>query len=340
MSQHVLVTGGAGYIGSVLTPMLMEAGHRVTVIDRLFFGRQTLPADGPNLKVIRDDIRTMDGSRLKGVDAVIDLAAISNDPAGELIQDKTWQINHAGRARVCKLAKEAGVKRYILPSSCSVYGFQEGMLDEKSSTNPLTTYAEANLKAEEDVLPLADDKYCVTVIRQATVYGDSPRMRFDLAINGMTKGFLAKGKIPILRDGTQWRPMVHVRDTSRCMCMLLKAPQDKINGQRFNVGSEEQNYQIKPLAELVAKGLNMPFEMEWYGDPDHRSYQVSFKKIRDTLDFAPQFDAASGARIIADKIKSGELNPNDPKTITVGWYKSLIEMNAFLRDVTRDGEVL
>jgi len=340
MSQHVLVTGGAGYIGSVLTPLLMEAGHRVTVVDRLFFGRQTLPPDGPNLKVIRDDIRTMDGSRLKGVDAVIDLAAISNDPAGELIQDKTWQINHAGRVRVCKLAKEAGVKRYILPSSCSVYGFQEGLLNEQSSTNPLTTYAEANLQAEHDVLPLADDRYCVTVIRQATVYGDSPRMRFDLAINGMTKGFLAKGKIPILRDGTQWRPMVHVRDTSRCMLMLLTAPRDRINGQRFNVGSEEQNYQIKPLAELVAKGLDMPFDFEWYGDPDHRSYQVSFKKVRDTLDFAPQFDAASGARIIADKIRSGQLNPNDPKTITVGWYKSLIEMNAFLRDVTRDGEVL
>lgn len=340
MSLHVMVTGGAGYIGSVLTPMLMEAGHRVTVVDRLFFGRDTLPPDGPNLKVLKDDIRTLDPSRLKGVDAVIDLAAISNDPAGELVQEKTWQINHAGRVRICKLAKEAGAKRYILPSSCSIYGFQDGVLDENSPTNPLTTYAEANLRAEQDVLPLADDRYCVTVIRQATVYGDSPRMRFDLAINGMTKGFLAKGKIPILRDGTQWRPMVHVRDTSRCMTMLLSAPVDKINGQRFNVGSDEQNYQIKPLAELVAKGLAMPFDYEWYGDPDHRSYRVSFSKVRRTLDFAPQFDAASGARIIADKIKKGGLNPNDPKTITVGWYKNLIEMQKYIRDVEKDGTLL
>lgn len=338
--MHVLVTGGAGYIGSVLVPMLMERGHRVTVVDRLFFGRDKLPPDGPKLKVLCDDIRTVDGSVMKGVDAVIDLAAISNDPAGELVQDKTWQINHAGRVRICKLAKEAGVKRYILPSSCSVYGFQEGLLDERSGTNPLTTYAEANLQAEKDVLPLADNKFTVVVIRQATVYGYSPRMRFDLAINGMTKGFIQKGKIPILRDGSQWRPMVHVADTSRAQCMLLEAPADKINGQIFNVGCEEQNYQIKPLAEIVAKGLNMPFDFEWYGDPDHRSYRVSFKKIRDVLDYHPQEDAASGAREIAGHMKSGKLDSNDPQTITVGWYKNLINMNKFLQACTKNGEVL
>lgn len=338
--MHVLVTGGAGYIGSVLVPMLMERGHRVTVVDRLFFGRDKLPPDGPKLKVLCDDIRTVDGSVMKGVDAVIDLAAISNDPAGELVQDKTWQINHAGRVRICKLAKEAGVKRYILPSSCSVYGFQEGLLDERSGTNPLTTYAEANLQAEKDVLPLADNKFTVVVIRQATVYGYSPRMRFDLAINGMTKGFIQKGKIPILRDGSQWRPMVHVADTSRAQCMLLEAPADKINGQIFNVGCEEQNYQIKPLAEIVAKGLNMPFDFEWYGDPDHRSYQVSFRKIRDVLDYHPQEDAASGAREIAGHMKSGKLDSNDPQTITVGWYKNLINMNKFLQTCVKNGEVL
>ena len=340
MSEHVLITGGAGYIGSVLTRLLLQHDYRVTVVDRFYFGRDTLPTDNPNLKTITDDIRWMDGALLKGVDAVIDLAAISSDPAGELDQDKTWAINHAGRVRICTLAKEAGVKRYILPSSCSVYGFRDGMLDETTTPNPLTTYAEANLKAEADVLALADDSYCVVVIRQATVYGDSPRMRFDLAVNGMTKGFLAKGKIPILRDGSQWRPMVHVADTSNCMRLLLSASTDKINGQIFNVGCDEQNYQIMPLAKLVAKGLDLPFAHEWYGDPDHRSYQVSFKKIKDTLDFKPKFDASSGARIIADKIKSGELDPNDPKTITVGWYKQLIEMSALLKDIERDGHVL
>jgi len=340
MKEHVLVTGGAGYIGSVLTRLLLEHGYRVTVLDRLFFGRQTLPPDDDNLRVIKDDIRWVDPSVLKGVDAVIDLAAISNDPAGELNQEKTWEINHRGRVRICGLAKEAGARRYILPSSCSIYGFQEGILDETSDTNPLTTYAEANLKAEGDVLSLADEKFCVVVIRQATVYGFSHRMRFDLAVNGMVKGFLQKGKIPILRDGTQWRPMVHVRDTSNAMRMLLSAPADKVNGQIFNVGSDSQNYQIKPLAEAVAGGLEMPFAYEWYGDPDHRSYRVSFEKIRTALDYQPQEDAASGARVVAEGIKSGELDPNDPKTITVGWYKRLLEMSAFLKDVEHDGEVI
>ncbi len=340
MIKNVFVTGGAGYIGSVLVPLLMDKGYKVTVLDRLFFGRDTLPADSANLRVLKDDIRTCNASVLKGMDAVIDLAAVSNDPAGELDQEKTWQINHRGRARICKLAKEAGVQRYILPSSCSIYGFQEGVLDETAKINPLTTYAEANGAAERDVLPLADKNFTVVVIRQATVYGASPRMRFDLAVNGMVKGFLEKGKIPILRDGTQWRPMVHVADTSKCQVMLLTAPAEKVNGQIFNVGCNAQNYQIKPLAEEVARGLNMPFEFEWYGAPDHRSYQVSFNKLSSTLDWQPDFDAAKGARQIADQIKSGQLKPADPRTITVGWYKTLIEGNRIAKEVAMNGEVL
>jgi nucleoside-diphosphate-sugar epimerase len=322
--KKVLVTGAGGYIGSVLARMLHEQGHSIVAVDRFFFGREALPAEDERLKVIRADTRTLDEASFAGVDAVIDLAALSNDPAGELDPRKTWEINHLARARTARLAKQAGVERYILPSSCSIYGFQTGILDETSPVNPLTTYAEANLAAERDVLPMADNRYCAVVIRQATVYGFSYRMRFDLAINGMVKGFFKAGKIPILRDGTQWRPFVHVKDTSRAMMTLLEAPADLIRGQIFNVGSDAQNVQIKPLAEMVARAIGVPFEHEWYGDPDHRSYRVSFRKIHDILGYQTTFTPENGAVDVYDALKKGTLDPDDPRTITVQWYRHLI----------------
>ncbi len=323
--MKILVTGAGGYIGSVLVPMLLEKGHNVVALDRFFFGKDKLPQGNKNLEIIEDDIRFFDSAILKGVDAVIDLAALSNDPAGELDPVKTWSINYLGRFRVATLAKLMGVKRYILPSSCSVYGFQEELVDENSHTNPLTTYAKANLKAEEDILKLADDKFTVVVLRQATVYGLSPRMRFDLAINGMVKGFFKNGKIPILRDGNQWRPFVHVRDTSKAMILVLEAPKEKVNKEIFNVGSDEQNYQIFDLAKRIAEAIGIPFKYEWYGLPDHRSYRVSFKKIKKVLNFSPDYDAEKGATEIWEALKSGKLNPDDPKTITVEWYKHLLK---------------
>ncbi|HQP10951.1 MAG TPA: SDR family oxidoreductase, partial [Candidatus Omnitrophota bacterium] len=218
--MKIFVTGAGGYIGTTLVPMLLAEGYSVVALDRFFFGRQLLK-DHPALEVHEGDIRSFSADLLKGVDAVIDLAAISNDPSGELDPDWTWQINHAGRVRVARLAKEQGVRRYIFPSSCSIYGFQEGVLNEESRINPLTTYAKANYQGEEDVLALNSPDFTVTVIRQATVYGLSGRMRFDLAINGMVKGFFQNRKIPILRDGTQWRPFIYVKDTSRAMILLL-----------------------------------------------------------------------------------------------------------------------
>ena len=218
-----------------------------------------------------------------------------------------------------------GVKRYILPSSCSVYGFQDEVVDETSKTNPLTTYAKANLKAEKDILSLADNDFTVVILRQATVYGLSPRMRFDLAINGMVRGFFKNGKIPILRDGTQWRPFVHVRDTSKAMMLALEAPRELVNGEVFNVGSDKQNYQIFDLAKRVAEAIGIPFEYEWYGLPDHRSYRVSFGKIKERLGFEPGYDAERGAVEIWEALKSGEVEPDDPKTITVEWYKNLLK---------------
>lgn len=338
--KRVLVTGAGGYIGSVLVPVLLKQGYFVVAVDRFFFGRQTLPPQDDQLQVLQDDIRWLDESCLKGIDAVIDLAALSNDPSGELDPKKTWEINHRGRVRIAHLSKKMEVSKYIFPSSCSVYGFQGGLLDEMSPVNPLTTYAKANLQAERDILPLADERFCVVVLRQATVYGLSPRMRFDLAINGMIRGLFKNGKIPILRDGTQWRPFVHVEDTARAIMLMLESPPHLINAQIFNVGSDEQNCQIMPLAKMVAEAGGVPFNYEWYGLPDYRSYRVSFQKIREVLGFKTEYTPRDGAQEVYEALQKGILNPDDPKTITVQWYKHLVEMHEFLKQIEIQGVLL
>lgn len=338
--QRIMVTGGAGYIGSVLVEMLLLKGYEVLVLDRLFFGR-TLGdlEDHPSLQLVKGDVRTFEPQLLEGVDAVLDLAALSNDPAGELNAEKTLSINYRGRVRVANLARSIGVKRYVLASSCSIYGFQDGVMEETSPVNPLTTYAEANHLAEKDVLPLASEDFVVTVLRQATVYGPSRRMRFDLAINGMTLGLFKTGKIPILRDGTQWRPMVHVRDTCRAFLGVLESDTALVNGEMFNVGSDDQNFQIKPLAQRVAEAADRPFESEWYGEPDHRSYRVSFQKIQDRLGYSVKHSPEDAAREIYAKLESGDLT-DGPTTRTVDWYRQLLDWHQILREVVLDDAVL
>ena len=338
--MRVLVTGGAGYIGSTLLRLLLEKGYDVVCLDRFFFGYDSIKDVEDQIKVVKDDVRWFDPSILNGVDAVFDLAALSNDPSGELDPQKTLDINYKGRVRVAKLSKKHGVKRYVLASSCSVYGFQEGILTEQSGVNPLTTYAKANVLAEKEVLPLADDSFVVTVLRQATVYGFSYRMRFDLAINGMVLSLFKNGKLRIMRDGTQWRPFVHVKDTSRAFIEVMEADKEVVNGQIFNVGSNDQNFQIFDLAKLVAESCGLPFVYEWYGSPDKRSYRVSFDKIAKVLGFKPKYTPREGAREIFDALRDGRLSGDDLRTITVKWYKHLLEMQKFIRDVEIDGVLL
>lgn len=338
--RHVLVTGGAGYIGSVLTGLLLDHDYRVTVLDRMFFG-PTLRhlEDRAALRIVRGDIRTCDPSLFDGVDAVCDLAALSNDPAGELDPEKTLEINHRGRARVARLAKEHGVQRYVLASSCSIYGFQDGILDETSPPQPLTTYAQANLEAERSTLPLASADFCATALRQATVYGLSPRMRFDLAVNGMTLGVYQVGSIPVLRDGNQWRPMVHVRDTANAFLSVIEAAPTLINGEIFNVGSDDQNFQILPLAQRIAEAAGRPFDFSWYGSPDHRSYRVSFAKIRSRIGYRTQHTAEEAAVEICGALDSKTVLP-DVRTRTVDWYKSLLKWFDTVHAVELDGAIL
>lgn len=338
--MKVLVTGGAGYIGSVLSKTLLEKGYDVTILDRFFFGADPINDIADKISVVKDDIRWFDPTILKGNDAVIDLASLSNDPSGELDPQKTVEINHKGRVRVATLAKKHGVARYVLASTCSVYGFQEGILTEESSLNPLTTYAKANLEAEKETLPLGDKSFTVTALRQATVYGFSKRMRFDLAINGMVLGFFKNGKIPIMRDGKQWRPFVHVKDTSKAFARVLESDEQLVNGQIFNVGSNEQNVQIFDLAKNVAESIQLPFNYEWYGSPDTRSYRVSFDKIKETLNYQPSCTPKDGAKEVFDALKEGRLDGDDPRTITVKWYKHLLETYAFIKGIENKGALL
>lgn len=338
--MQVLVTGGAGYIGSTLCRMLLEKGYKVTCLDRFFFGKDSIKDVEDQMRVIKDDVRWFNPEILNDVDAVVDMASLSNDPSGELDPQKTLEINYQGRVRVAKMAKKHGVKRYVLASTCSVYGFQDGILTEEAPLKPLTTYAKANVLAEKEILPLADRKFTVTVLRQATVYGYSYRMRFDLAINGMVLGFYKNGKIPIMRDGKQWRPFVHVKDTSNAFIKALETETEIVNGQIFNVGSDEQNFQIFNLAKLIAESIGMPFKYEWYGSPDKRSYRVSFKKIKDILNFKPKYTPKEGAKEVFDAINNGKLDPNDPRTITVKWYKHLIETHNFIKGIELNGKIL
>ena len=323
--MQILVTGGGGYIGSVLVPRLLEEGYKVKVLDRFFFGKETLAkvVKNPNLTLIQDDIRWFDKAILKNVDVVMDLAALSNDPSGELDPQKTVEINLKGRVRVAKLSKEEGVKRYILASSCSTYGFRDGISDEESPINPLTTYAKANRSAEINTKKLANDKFAVTVLRFATVYGYSPRMRFDLAINGMVLGFFKNKKIPIMRDGMQWRPFIHVKDAAEAYIKVTQSPKEKINEELFNVGSDKQNYQILPLAKEIAKSIGVPFKKEWYGDPDTRSYKISFNKIKDSIGYTTNYSISDGTKEIYFALQKGILT-DSIKTKTVEWYKYLL----------------
>ena len=340
ITVNVLVTGGAGYIGSVLSRILLAKGYNVTILDRLFFGTDSIKDIADQITLIKDDVRFFKPELLKRIDAVFDLAALSNDPCGELDQEKTLEINYKGRVRVADLAKKYGIKKYVFASTCSVYGFHEGIINEESSLNPLTTYAKASMMAEKEILPLADKDFSATVLRQATVYGFSYRMRFDLAINGMVLGYYCNGKIPIMRDGKQWRPFVNVKDTSNAFIKVLETEPEVVSGQIFNVGSDEQNIQIFDLAKLVAEACSLPFNYEWYGDCDTRSYRVSFNKIKDTLNFKPQISIKNGAKKVFDSLKDGRLNPDDPRMITVRWYKHLLEMQQFLRDTEIDGVIL
>ena len=321
VKRVVALTGGAGYIGSVLARLLVKRGFSVRIIDMCFFGNPFV--DEKEICVVKRDVRSLSSSDLAGVSAVIDLAAISNDPAGDLDEKLTLEINFQARKRLQELCVAIGVERYILASSCSVYGYNDVVVTEESRINPLTTYAQTNRLAEESAMALSQSDTTFSAVRQATVYGPSSRMRYDLVVNAMVLDVLHGKPIKILRDGKQWRPLVHVADASRAILAILEAEPDKVNGQIFNVGSDDQNMNILELAELIPSVLGKTSELEWYGEPEHRSYRVSFEKIRNIIGFEPERTVAMAVKEIESGLAQGNLVAR-PESYTLPWYRSLL----------------
>jgi nucleoside-diphosphate-sugar epimerase len=339
---NIAVTGAGGYIGSILAKQLLDAGHQVLAIDRFFFGEEVLNSvkTNKNLKILKKDIRDLAPQDLKGLDAVCDLASLSNDPAGEMNPTLTYDINRDGRIHVAKTTKAAGVPRYILSSSCSVYGKGEDdqQLTETSNTGPISVYAKSTLDAENEILPLSDGNFTSTALRNATVFGLSPRMRFDLVINLMTLTAFQKRRIIIMGGGDQWRPIVHVSDVAKAFVTVAQADSEKVKGEIFNVGLS--SYQIKNLAYIVREIL--PFEVEIEiapDDPDKRDYNVNFDKVKTALDFAASTSVDQGAAEVYHALKTGAVEPG-PKTVTVQWYRQILEAKDLLDSVTLNGRII
>ena len=295
--MKVVVTGHQGYIGAVMVPLLQAAGHEVVGLDIGWFEGCTLGAEPPPVRALRVDIREAEGVDLEGFDAVIHLAALSNDPLGDLNPEITYHINHRASLELARLAKRAGVPRFLYSSSCSLYGAGgEEALDETAAFNPVTPYGESKIRAELDIGALADDDFSPTFMRNATAYGVSPRLRVDIVVNNLVGYAFTSGEVLIKSDGTPWRPLVHIEDISRAFLAVLESPRERIHNQAFNVGRPGENYQVRQIAEMV-EGV-VPGSSVSYAEgasPDTRNYRVDFTKISSCLqEFQPSWTVREG----------------------------------------------
>lgn len=304
--MRVLITGNKGYIGMVMAPLIASAGHEVVGLDSDLFEQCTfgeVPTDFPS---IRKDLRDISLSDLQGFEAVIHLAGLSNDPLGNLNPNLTYDINHKASVKLAELSKQAGVQRYLFSSSCSTYGAAgDKILDETADFNPVTPYARSKVLVEAEVSKLADKNFSPIFLRNATAYGVSPRLRFDLVLNNLVAWAMCTGRVLLKSDGSPWRPFVHIEDISRAFLAALESPRDLVHNQALNVGRSDQNFQIKDIAQVVEQTVP-GCRIEFAGDaePDKRCYRVDFSRIGKVLPgFKPEWDIPRGAKELYEAYK-------------------------------------
>ena len=312
--MKVLVTGDRGYIGSVLAPILAGLGHDVVGLDTdLYAGCDfgPVPAELPSLAL---DVRSTTPDDLAGFDAVVHFAALSNDPLGDLSPEWTYDINLEGTLVVARAAREAGVQRFLFASSCSMYGASgtDDALDETSPLRPITAYAESKVRAEEGLWELMDESFAPISMRNATVYGASPRLRLDIVLNNLAAWAHTTGRVRLLSDGSAWRPLIHVRDVALVAGFLLEAPLELVRGEAFNVGSDDQNYRIRELATLLSEETGCSVETADDAEPDSRSYRVDFSKLGRTFpELSLEWDAARGGAELIARYRELDLTTED-----------------------------
>lgn len=301
--MRVLVTGHNGYIGTILTPMLIASGHDIVGLDSDLYADCTFGDGMPNVPSLKKDLRDVEAVDLDGFESILHLAGLSNDPLGYYNPKLTYEINHLASVRLAELAKEVGVSRFIFSSSCSNYGEAgDDFLNEESELNPITPYGISKVRVERDVSELADSNFSPVFLRNATAYGVSPRLRFDLVLNNLVAWAFTTGRVYLKSDGTPWRPLIHIEDISRAFLAALVAPSEVVHNQAFNVGRTEENYRIRELAEIVAETVpGCMIEYAPDAGPDKRCYRVDTTKIENKLPgFKPQWNARRGAQELLD----------------------------------------